>query len=99
MAKNQKTKDMKKKPNDVELEEINIILRIPKEAVELKVTASLIDDEGQVMKVSTKHPASVIRKMRRAFLDNVMGGDDYDTRYILTEKGLDYLDSLQKGGG
>ncbi len=99
MVKNKKTKNLKEDPKEVQLEEINIVLRIPKEAVELKVTASLIDDEGQVMKVSTKHPASVIRKMRRAFLDNVMGGDEYDARYVLTEKGLDYLNSLQEGGG
>lgn len=83
----------------IELEEINIILRIPKEAVALEVTAFLLDEDGELMKVSTKHTVSGIRDMRQAFLDNVEDGDDYDARYVITDDGLEYLKSLEEAGG
>ena len=82
----------------VELEEINIILRIPKEAVALEVIASLLDGDGKVMKVSTRLSVSDIREKRQDFLDNVEDGDDYDDRYVLTDEGMTYLQSLKEGG-
>jgi len=81
----------------MELEEMNIFLRIPKEAVALEVTASLLDEDGKVMKVSTKLSVSDIRDKRQDFLDNVEDGDDYDARYVLTDEGMEYLQSLKEG--
>ena len=80
----------------IELEEMNIFLRIPKEAVALEVTASLLMD-GKVQKVSTNLSVSDIRDRRQDFLDNVEDGDDYDARYVLTEEGKAYLESLEGG--
>ena len=52
MGKSKKTSPDEHKV--VELEEMNIFLRIPKEAVALEVTASLLNEDGALMKVSTK---------------------------------------------
>ncbi len=76
----------------VELEEMNIFLRIPKETVALEVTASLLDGDGKIMKVSAQLSVSDIRNCRQDFLDNVENGDDYNPKYVLTDKGRDYLD-------
>ena len=86
----------------MELEEMNIFLHIPKDAVALEVTASLLAEDGKLMKVSKKLTVSDIRDQRQAFLDNVEDGDDYGARYVLTEEGRDYLEllgkSLEEGG-
>ena len=81
----------------IELEEMNIFLRIPKEAVALEVTASLLDPDGKLMKVKTSLSVSDIRDRRQDFLDNVEDGDDYDARYVLTDEGRAYLERLQEG--
>ena len=75
----------------IELEEMNIFLRIPKEAVALDVTASLLDGNGKVMKVSNRLSVSDIMEKRQDFLDYVEDGDDYDARYVLTDEGREYL--------
>ena len=80
----------------MELEEMNIFLRIPKDAVALEVTASLLTEDGKLMKVSRKLAVSDIRNQRQDFLDNVEDGDDYDARYVLTEEGREYLEQLEK---
>ena len=95
MGKGRKTES--KAVETMELEEMNIFMRIPKEAVALEVTASLLDEDGKVMKVSTKLSVSDIRDKRQDFLDNVEDGDDYDARYVLTDEGMEYLQSLKEG--
>ena len=89
-------------PKTMELEEMNIFLRIPKDAVALEVTASLLDEDGKLMKVFKKLAVSDIRDQRQDFLDNVEDGDDYDARYVLTDEGRTYLKqlgkSLEEGG-
>ena len=96
MGKGRKT-ESKTDGKTIELEEMNIFLRIPKEAVALEVTASLLDEDGKVMKVSTKLSVSDIREKRQDFLDNVEDGDDYDARYVLTDEGMEYLQNLKEG--
>lgn len=89
----------KKKPEPgktIELEEMNIFLRIPKEAVALEVTASLLDPDGKLMKVKTSLSVSDIRDRRQDFLDNVDLGDDYDARFVLTDEGRAYLEDLER---
>lgn len=86
-----------KKETTIELEEMNIFLKIPKEAVALEVTASLLDTNGRVMKVKNSLSVSGIRDRRQDFLDNVVDGDDYDARYVLTEEGRKYLEQLERG--
>ena len=95
-AEHKKTAHKKKPGTVLELEEMNIFLRIPKDAVALEVTASLLAEDGKVMMVSKKLAVSDIRDQRQAFIDNVEDGDDYDARYVLTDEGRDYLEQLKK---
>lgn len=93
MAKDKK-KSSHKSGEMIELEEMNIFLRIPKEAVRLEITAQVINENGELMKVSTKLSVSDIRDRRQEFLDNVEDGDDYDARFVLTDEGREYLRGL-----
>ena len=86
------------KKKAVELQEVNIILRIPENAASLEVCASLVDDDGKLMKVKKKLSVQDIFKARQDFLENVEDGDDYDARYVLTEEGKAYLEELMRNG-
>lgn len=88
----------KKEPKSVELEEMNIICRIPKTAASVTVNAVVINEDDKTVKVSRRLSAEDIRAARQDFLDNVEGGDDYDARYVITDEGLEYLASLKEGG-
>ena len=84
----------KKKKTEVELDEMNIILKIPKEAVALEVTASLISKDGELQRVCKKLTVADIQDYRQAFLDNVDLGDDYDARFVLTDEGKEFLKQM-----
>ena len=89
--------DKTTKPGDeVTLEMMNVILKIPKEAVSLELTVGIIDDDGELRKVFTKMTASEIREIRQDFLDNVEGGDEYDALYVITEEGRRRLEELKR---
>lgn len=76
------------KPGDeIQIEDMGVILRIPKEAVRLKMTVLILDEDGNLQEVCAEFSASDIREARQAFLDNVEFGDDYDAMWQLTEKG------------
>ena len=64
---------------------INVIMKIPRGAVQLKVEVSMMDDE-KLETARTTFDNEAIRQMRQAFLDNVEGGDEYDDVYVLTDK-------------
>lgn len=100
MAKKKKSGNNKpgnhKPGTEVELEEMNILLQIPTEAVSLGVITQLLDGNGKLMKVSTTLSASEIREKRQAFLDNVEFGDDYDGKFVITEEGRRYLEELER---
>ena len=81
----------------MELDEMNIIIRIPKAAASVTVNAVIIDEDDKTVKVSRKLTAEDIRKARQNFLDNVDDGDDYDGYFVLTDKGEELLDQLRKG--
>ena len=73
----------------IELGEMNIILRIPEGTAALDVTAILLGEEGEPLRVGRKLPVQDIFKARQAFLDNVEEGDDYGGYYVLTEEALE----------
>ena len=79
---------------EIELDLMNIITKIPKEAVEVRIDATIYHD-GKLEIVHTGMNMDEIREARQDFLDNVEAGDDYDAIYTLTEEGERYLDSLQ----
>ena len=85
------------KPGDeVQLEDMGVILRIPKEAIRLELTVTLLDEDGALRNVVAEFSASDIREARQAFLDNVEMGDDYDAVWRLTEKGRRELEFLKE---
>lgn len=84
----------KKKQKEVELNETNIILKIPENAASLTVIANMVDADGKLMKVQKTLSVQDIFKARQDFLDNVEGGDDYDAKFVLTEEGKAYLEQL-----
>ena len=83
----------------IELEEMNVILRIPVSAASVTVIALLIDENDEPVKVTRRLSAEEIRSARQVFLDNVTDGDDYDARFVVTDEGKDYLELLKEGGG
>lgn len=80
----------------IELEEMNVILRIPAETAAVTVSAAVIDKKGKLQKVKKKLTLKEIHEARAAFLDNVDGGDDYDGKFIITEEGRRYLEEKEK---
>lgn len=64
---------------------INVIMKIPRGAVQLKMEVSMLED-GKVQTAITTFDNEAIREMRQAFLDNVEDGDEFDKVYVLTDK-------------
>ena len=73
---------------------INVIMQIPRGAVQLKMEVSMLDGDNVITAITT-FDNEAIREMRQAFLDNVEDGDEYDKVYCLTEKGKRYLEGLE----
>ena len=85
------------KPGDeIQIEDMGVIIRIPKEAVRLEITVLILDEDGNLQKVCAEFSASDIREARQAFLDNVEFGDDYYAMWQLTEKGRRQLEEMKK---
>ena len=81
---------------EILLEEINIILKIPKGAVKLTINATIMNDNGELEKVGRDLSLTDIQDARTAFLNNVDEGDDYDAVWSLTDKGKKMLDELEE---
>ena len=79
---------------EVEVEEMPIILCIPKDSVAIELISTMFDENGELMRVSRKISVSEIYQCRQDFLDNVEFGDDYDAVYTLTEEGRAYAEKL-----
>lgn len=78
----------------IELDQINIILPIPKQTVSMELTVKVMD--GDTIQTAYKpFIISDIHDMRANFLDNVAFGDDYDAVYTITEEGKRYLEELE----
>ena len=69
------------KGQEIELEEMNIILKVPVGTACIKMQCSLLDDDGEIMEVSTVINSKGVYEARRDFLENVEDGDDYDVVY------------------
>lgn len=80
---------------EIELEEMNVILRIPAEAASVTISAVVIKGDKPV-KVKKKLNLKDIHQARSDFLDNVEDGDDYNARFVITEKGRRYLEQLKE---
>ena len=80
----------------IELDQINIILPIPKQTVSMELTVKIMDGDT-IQSVCKPFTISDIHDMRQNFLDNVEFGDDYDALYGITEEGKRYLEAIEHG--
>lgn len=80
-----------KTPLDAEM--MGIILWVPKRSRKLKVLAKLLDEDGNIIKAKTTLRKREIDELRMDFLQNVIGGDDYDEFYGLTEYGMELAEN------
>ena len=78
----------------IELKEMGIIIRVPEESVSVTVTAHVMSDTGDIIKVQKQLSPSELRQARADFLDEVVLGDDYDAKFVLTEDGRAFAEQL-----
>lgn len=82
------------KREEIELDQINIILPIPKESVSMELTVKIMYDDT-IKTVGKQFTIGDIHDMRQDFLDNVEFGDDYNASYVITEEGKRCLEALE----
>lgn len=81
---------------EIELEQINIILQIPKNTAKLKVEAVIVDDDNQAHIVTRTLSTQEVFDARKDFTDWV-DEEEYGAVYTLTDLGREYLDSMKNG--
>ena len=80
---------------EVELEEMNIIIKVPKDALKVTIKVQVPGFDGEIIKAKKKLTKTDIDAARKDFLDNVEDGDDFNAKFVVTEKGTEYLKQLQ----
>ena len=80
---------------EIELEEMNIIIKVPKDALKVTIKVQVPGYDGEIIKAKKKLLKTDIDAARKDFLDNVEDGDDFNAKYVVTEKGKEYLKQLQ----
>lgn len=95
--KKNKEKDKTGKDKELCLEEMNVIMRIPENAAAITVEAMVIEEEKAVW-VKKRMGLKDITKARQDFLANVEDGDDYDTKFVITEEGRKWLEEMERNG-
>lgn len=96
MAK-KRHKDKADKAKELCLEEMNVIMRIPENAASITVEAMVIEDEKAVW-VKKRMGLKDITRARQDFLANVEDGDDYDAKFVITDKGREWLEEMERNG-
>ena len=81
---------------EIELEQINIILQIPKNTARLKVEAVIVDDDNQAHIVTRTLSTQEVFDARKDFTDWV-DEEEYGAVYTITDLGREYLESLKAG--
>ena len=77
--------------NMVELNEKYIVISVPQNAVEVEIKARVYSD-GKIMDVSKKMD---LDELREAFKDAEENYLDPNATFELTDKGIEYLESLK----
>ena len=92
---------MEQKTNEqyVELDEYNIIMKVPIGTVWLEAKVRYAGDDGTLHEVLKRMNPHDLMEARQNFLENVEDGDDYDVRYTLTENGRKLAESLIRRDG
>ena len=81
-------------PNEVELMEHRAVVDVPEDSVELEIVAKVYHD-GEIINVSKKYSMPEIRKIFRKADEGYIDDDD---RFYITDKGREFLESLERGG-
>lgn len=85
--------------NDTNIKGTYIIIRVPKEAIDVTLRCKLFDTQTNSIADFAVHlDTTGIANARREFLEVIFDGDDYNAQYIVTEEGLKYLRQLQENG-
>lgn len=85
-----------KSGEEIELEQINVILQIPKNTAKLKIEAVIVDDDNQAHIVTRTLSTQEVFDARKDFTDWV-DEEEYGAVYTLTDLGREYLDSIKNG--
>ena len=72
-----------------------IIVKIPENTVRLEVTASVMNDDGNIEKMLMTLNPDALYEVRKDFMD-LVGDDDYDAVYVTTEKGKEWLNERER---
>lgn len=80
--------------NGIEVYEDRAMIYIPKDAVQIEIVAKLYDEEKDgIVTVSKTIDTQEIKKALKDAEDNYI---DPEEKYVLTEKGLEYLEMLER---
>ena len=82
---------------EITVNEMNIFFTVPETCIELEVKAIMLDENNNPISVTKKLTLNDIVSARKDFLDYVDDGDDYDAKYVLTDEGRSYVETLMKG--
>ena len=78
----------------VELDEMDIMLRVPADACALELTAIMMDENHKTYEVSRVIIPAALFRARDNFLKYI--GDDCDVTYKITDKGKEWLEEIKK---
>lgn len=92
-----KKSSTQKEPEYVELDEMNVIMKVPKAAVHITMNVKYFDEHGKMVEVQAYVDHDMIAQARKDFLDNVEFGDGYDAVYSLTDRGREWLAQIEAG--
>lgn len=83
----------KKKKKYIEADESRAMVFLPDNAYKIRIEASLVVDD-EIIVAYKELDRSEIEKTFRDAEENYMEDDD---KFVLTEKGIEYLDRMQEG--
>lgn len=85
-----------KSGEEIDLEQTNVILQIPKNTAKLKIEAVIVDDDNQAHVVTRSLSTQEVFDARKDFTDWV-DEEEYGAVYTITDLGREYLESLKAG--
>lgn len=85
-----------KSGEEIDLEQTNVILQIPKNTAKLKIEAVIVDEDNQAHVVTRTLSTQEVFDARKDFTDWV-DEEEYGAVYTITDLGREYLESLKAG--
>ncbi len=79
------------------LEEMLMVIGLPVGTFKAEISCEVMGADGETFKCGKVLTARDIQELREDFVENV--GDDYNAKYVLTDKGRACLEELNKEMG